>query len=1382
MHLEAQTDKDLRLLSEAQLGVWFAQMLDRNKSLYNIGEALEILGPIDPGLFETALRRVVAASDALHLQFIETQDGPRQFRASRLDWPLVIVDLRAEPDPDAAATAWMHRAMTRAVDLARDPLFDYALLRTSSDRSIWYSRYHHLCTDGFGAWLISRRVAALYSSLAEGRAPQPECPGSWFALLEEEQTYRNSPQYLRDREYWGKQFLKRPDRVTLASRPPSWPDGFIRCTVELPRADTDRLRALGARHRKSLSEVFTAAAAIYVHRMTGARNITLGSVVAARPNADMQRIVGMFSNIVPLQVDIDPAWDFGTLLRQMSQRGLEALPHQRYRAEDLRRDLGLRPSEPEIFGPIINVCSFDYNIQFAGHPVRVRNVGNWRVDDLEIVFYDRCDNSGICIDFCGNPDLYTGEGLAAHQQRFIRLLNATATADPEAPLYRLDLLAPEERHQVLQGFNDTAAAYPAQSLIHELFEVQVERTPDTTALVCEEQSLSYAQLNNRANQLAHYLIGLGVGPDDRVAICMERNLGMVVALLGVLKAGGAYVPLDPNYPAERLAYMLQDSAPVALLTQASLRESLPELHLPVVVLGQTGEVSIVAQQPEHNPDASARGLTPQNLAYVIYTSGSTGQPKGVMIEHANVVRLLSATHDWFQFTASDIWSLFHSFAFDFSVWEIWGALAYGGRLVVVPLPTSRSPEEFYRLVCDNGVTVLNQTPSAFRQFIAAQAQSHRQHRLRYVIFGGEALETGMLKPWYERNGECTQLVNMYGITETTVHVTYRQLTPVDSLRDGPSPIGRRIPDLRTYILDENRQPVPIGVVGELYVGGAGVARGYLNRAELTAERFVADPFSHTKNARMYRTGDLGRWLDDGNIEYLGRNDFQVKLRGFRIELGEIEARLMACKGVREAVVVAREDRPGDKRLVAYLVAQEDEEVTVADFREQLSGVLPEYMVPSAFVTMQALPLTPNGKLDREALPAPDRDAYATRGPEDHSTGDGHGRNYRVPQTPTEELLAAIWAETLGLERLGIDENFFNLGGNSLLAMQLFTRIRKAFGRKLPMASLFAAPTIRRMATALEREASQTPWASLQAIRSEGTRPPLFLVPGVGGNVICYHDLAQLLGDQQPVYGLQSRGLDGLQRPFTSAEDIARNFVRELRTVQPEGPYYLGGASVGGVIAFEMAQQLVAANQDVAMLTLLESWPPSALRARVLPLYLPPFLSVLAALAKGLGRLGRTLPRTRPSQWLEHLSRKWVSAKEIVRHKNVYESDTSALYTDVVTRSNYWATFKYFPRTFPGRLVLILAYDRPMTSRRDARLTWQRFATHDCHVHYSRGSDSGVMLTRPHVEQLARVLELELKLAGAEQSLHRESRRAADAGPPSTDELATRARESDPAPS
>ncbi|MCF2135391.1 amino acid adenylation domain-containing protein, partial [Mycetohabitans sp. B3] len=645
-------------------------------------------------------------------------------------------------------------------------------------------------------------------------------------------------------------------------------------------------------------------------------------------------------------------------------------------------------------------------------------------------------------------------------------------ACPQQSVATLQMLGADERQLLLQTWNATAAPYPTHQCIHQLFEAQVARSPEATALVYEAQTLSYAQLNARANRLAHRLIELGVKPDTRVVLCVERSPAMVVGLLAILKAGGAYVPLDPAYSSERLTHILADTAPTIVLADAAGRAALGDAVL----------TSCTVIDPNRLPEAadtnpSVSGLTAHDLAYVIYTSGSTGTPKGVMVEHAQVVRLFDATHSWYGFNERDIWCLFHSFAFDFSVWELWGALRYGGKLVIVPHHTARSAQAFHQLVCEQGITVLNQTPSAFKAFIASQAQSALSDQLRYVIFGGEALEPAILQAWYATHDERRpQLVNMYGITETTVHVTYRPLRQQDSKQAG-NPIGVRIPDLKIYLLDAHGQPVPLGAVGELYIGGGGVARGYLNRPELTAERFVRDPFSDAPDARMYKTGDLARYLSDGNLAYVGRNDDQIKMRGFRIEPGEIEACLAAHPQVRDVVVLVRGEGL-DKRLIAYVVAEPDDALA-SMLRTYVATRLPEYMVPAAFVRLDALPLTPNGKLDRRALPEPDADALAHQA-------------YEAPQGELETTLASIWSELLGVERVGRHDSFFALGGHSLLAVRLMNRVG-ALGADVPLAALFASPTLAAFAAGVKAQLNQqtSTLPEITPVSREGALPLSF---------------------------------------------------------------------------------------------------------------------------------------------------------------------------------------------------------------------------------------------------------------------------------------------------
>ncbi|WP_339505483.1 non-ribosomal peptide synthetase, partial [Pseudomonas sp. RL_105y_Pfl2_101] len=813
---------------------------------------------------------------------------------------------------------------------------------------------------------------------------------------------------------------------------------------------------LGERLRIQARQLGVSAASLYhlawaqvLGNVSGQDDVVFGTVLLGRMQGGegADRALGMFINTLPLRVSLG-AHGVRAAVKATHARLTALLGHEHASLVLAQRCSGVAAPAP-LFSALLNyrhlgaqtasseaIAAWD-GIQTLEGEERTNYPLTLSVDDL---------GEGFNLTVMAQAPI-GAERVCGYVQCVVENLVQALEQSPLAPLSGLKMLPAAERRALLEAWNTTEATYAHDALIHRQFEAQVATQPDAVAVVFEEQALTYGELNARANQVAHRLLALGIRPDDRVAICVERGLDMIVGLLGILKSGAGYVPVDPAYPAERIGYMLRDSTPVALLAQAATQPLLAGVSVPVLQLDDGG------WQDESVANPQVPGLTSSQLAYVIYTSGSTGLPKGVMVEHRNVARLFSATQPWFEFGPQDVWALFHSFAFDFSVWEIWGALTHGGRLLVVPQLVSRSPQDCYALLCEAGVTVLNQTPSAFRQLIAAQGESELRHSLRQVIFGGEALETGMLKPWYARVANAgTQLVNMYGITETTVHVTYRPLETADAQLTGVSPIGKRIPDLQLYVLDARREPVPVGVVGEMYVGGAGVARGYLNRPELTQERFIDDTFSGREGARLYRTGDLGRWLADGSIEYLGRNDDQVKIRGFRIELGEIEATLAACEGIREAVVIAREDEPGDKRLVAYVIAAQGAQPSAIDLRTQLLRSLAEHMVPSAFVILEAFPLTTNGKLDRKALPAPDQSAVISRG-------------YEAPQGQVETAIARIWQDLLKLEQVGRHDNFFELGGHSLLAVKLIERMRQV-DLAADVRVLFGQPTLAALAAAV----------------------------------------------------------------------------------------------------------------------------------------------------------------------------------------------------------------------------------------------------------------------------------------------------------------------------
>ncbi|WP_285497909.1 non-ribosomal peptide synthetase, partial [Streptomyces hygroscopicus] len=1050
-------------VTTAQREIWIAHQIDPESPTYRIGEYLEIHGPVDPAVLERALRHVINEAESLRTRFAEEDGTVYQYVTPLSDWALPVFDVSGERDPRAEAEAWMRSEMSDPMRPESGQLFTFALFKLREDSFAWYQSFHHLVVDGAGFALIARRVSDVYSALVAQADPPPAPFGPLSRLIEEDAAYRTSEQYREDHDYWARHFSTPPAAARLAAEPHRPAQSIRRATGELSPGESHTLRELAERGGTRFSSLMVAAAAAYLHRMTGEQEVVLGLSVAARTSPRLKWLPGAVSNVVPLRLRVQPGMSVSTLLRQAADEVRNAARHQRYRGEDVARHAGAGTGIRSLIGLQLNFMGFAYEFEFGGHPVTGHNISTGLVDDSAIIVYDRSRTSGAHstrIDFDANAALYDQDRTADHHRRFLHLLRQIASAaDEDCSVGSLDLLDASERERLRTDWDARLATARASARTHipELFARQVRATPQATAVVCGDDTLSYAELDQAANRLARRLIALGVGPERLVALALPRSVEMVTAVLATLKAGGAYLPIDPEYPADRIEFTLRDAAPALVITTTGTQHILSAQHtpsahgLPVLAIdAPTTAAALAGEKPDPVTDADRLGpLTPRNQAYVIYTSGSTGTPKGVTVSHHNATRLFEALGSSVDYGPSQVWTLFHSYAFDFSVWEMWGALLHGGRLVVVPHETSRAPEKFLRLLVEERVTVLSQTPSAFSSLIDADGENPElgdQLALRSVVFGGEALDPGRLVPWYTRHADSApKLINMYGITETTVHVTHRTLSSRDAAPGRASVIGVPLPDLTAYVLDTALRPVPVGVPGELYVAGAGVARGYLGRPGLTASRFVADPFTRDgAGARMYRTGDVVRWRADGELEYLGRADDQVKIRGFRIEPGEVESVLAQHPSVAHAAVIAREDRPGDKRLVGYVVATQDQTIDPTTARGYAAERLPAHMVPSAVVVLDELPLTVNGKLDRRALPAPD---YTT------------GADSRGPHTPAEEILCGLFAEVLGLTDIGVHQSFFDLGGHSLLATRLVARVRTAFGVELGVRTLFDAPTV-----------------------------------------------------------------------------------------------------------------------------------------------------------------------------------------------------------------------------------------------------------------------------------------------------------------------------------
>jgi len=1014
--------------------------------------------------FIAALRKLVERHDVLRTAFMwEGLPQPVQVVCRQVKLPTSTLQLDSERDVLEQLKEWM-RPERFTLNLRQAPLLHLQIVPSVSE-SKWYAllRTHHVICDNQSLEIMLSEIGTLLDG--EGSAlPDPVPYRNHIAEVIARSRHDDSEGFFRSRL----SDVVEPTAVFGLTEVNGDGSKIETCLETLGTELGTSLRVEAKRLGVTAATLFHAAWSLVVGCASGRDDVVFGSVLLGRlqGRTGAQQVLGMFVNTLPLRLRLE-GMTARELIRQTHRQLADLLGHEQASLAMAQRCSGITGSMP-LFTALLNYRHVALHVE-----------SHWSKSDAVslLAIHGRTNYPAVLsVNDFGDRfvlEIETDRRIDPHQMlshvqtALDSLVSALRTA-PETPALALPILPEKECCKVIEEFNSVHVSSSDPTLIHELFEAQAARAPTAVAATCGGESLTYGRLNHRANQLARYLRKRGLGPDHLVALCVERSLDMVVGLLAILKAGAAYLPVDPNYPTERIAYLLEHSAPKLLLTQQGLQDRFVDTNAEVIVLDAVH--AEFALEESENLDSRSLGVQSSNLAYVIYTSGSTGQPKGVMIEHRNVTRLFKRTEAWFGFNNRDVWTLFHSIAFDFSVWELWGALLYGGKVVIVPYMTARSPLEFYHLICNAGVTVLNQTPSAFRQLMDVQEKCVTSHNsLRVVIFGGEALELQSLRPWIDRNGvECPRLVNMYGITETTVHVTFRPITMKEADSEG-SPVGIAIPDLRTYLLDRHGRPVPIGVTGEIYVGGAGVARGYLSQGSLTAERFIPDRFGKDPTARLYKTGDLGRWSPEGAIEYLGRNDEQVKIRGFRIELGEIEAQLIRHRNVKDAVVVVRQRVSGDRHLAAYVIPQDlGGQGAIPDarmLREHLKCVLPDYMLPTAFVVVESFPLTPNGKLDRRALPAPENDAYASH-------------EWQPPVGAVEEGLAEIWQELLNIPRVGRQESFFDLGGHSILALRALLKINRRFDSDLHVQDLYRAPTLTAMAARIYSEAAEEPLVDL----------------------------------------------------------------------------------------------------------------------------------------------------------------------------------------------------------------------------------------------------------------------------------------------------------------
>jgi amino acid adenylation domain-containing protein len=1064
-------------------------------------------------------------------------------------------------------------------------------------------------------------------------------------------------------------------------------------TFELPQRLTESLGDLARRAKATPFMVFLSAFKTLLWRYTAQDDLRVGSPVSESNHPEL------FDNIVVLRTDLAGNPTFRELLARVRTTVLEGYAHQDCRVEQLTKEL--QPANQTGDAPLFQLM---FMFESAPAPAMrfARLVAEPLEDDVLTAQLDMTlslseTERRISGQFAYNAELFDPERVKRMVGHLQTLLEGIA-ADPDQRLSALPLLTAGERRQLLLEWNATQTDFAQETCLHELFEAQATRTPEAAALIFQNRQVTYRELNLQANRLAHHLRTLGIGPEISVAICLERSPEMIVGVLAVLKAGGAYVPLDPAYPQERLAFMLKDARSPVLLSERRLSGNLPTQGIHVIYLEEAGP--LLADQPITDPLAEARS---DDAAYIIYTSGSTGQPKGVVVEHRNAVHLVSSRAQYYT-DVEERTMLILSFAFDGSVAAIFSTLSRGGTLI---LPAVGAEQNLVRLslwLQKHRITHWLSVPALYNLLLGQPAE--RLASLRTVIVAGEACPAVLVQR-HHALVPTAKLFNEYGPTEGTVWSTVFHCGVVPS--DRSVPIGRPVNNVRLYVLDPFMNPLPIGVPGELYLAGAGLARGYFRRPELTAERFVPDPFSNT-GGRLYKTGDLVSYLSDGNVEFLGRIDSQVKIRGYRVELGEIEAALCRNSAISEAVVLVRHTDSNQRHLVAYVVAKQQPAPSPQQLRRALRDSLPDYMIPAYFLSVEALPMTPNGKIDHRALPLPDRRAVVRRG-------------YADPSDEIEVRLAAIWQRVFDLEPIGACDDFFDLGGDSLLAAALFAHIEQEFGHVLSLDLLLERPTVRLLAAALRNPPAPDAKSSVVAIQAGHSRPALFCLPGIGGNVLEFRALAHQLGPEQPVYGLRPAGLDDGQLPHLTVAEMAAYSIEQMRIVQPHGPYHLAGYSLGGVVAFEMAHQLRAQNQNVALLALLDS------RLAAAPVRL--------SIPQRLRLHGRTLwYGSDGGRWNYLRSRGRLLVERIGRGSLRAADDDVVIGLDLshssrkVARLHWQALCSYEPRVYDGKIMLFAARQYPDSSRADnaidPTLGWARWTTKPVEVCLTTGTHAEIL--------------------------------------------------------
>lgn len=1157
--------------TEPQIEIWTSCLIGGNDAscAYNDCATIVLTGAFDKDAMMQAVQALINRHEALRTVF--SADGAHIIV---YDNPKVYVDyhdLSAQDDEQNKLFIknYNRQLAITPLDLVNGPLFKVAILKLNYDEHHIVMLMHHIVCDGWSVGIIMQDLSKLYSAFAQQQIPKlPPAPQfSEYAVAEIKESYTAA--HKQTEQYWIDQFKGSNhllDVPTDNPRPSPRTYKSNRADYSLDNQLVSELKMVARKAGSSFVTTIMAAFEVFLHQLTGQEEIIIGLPAAGQSATGNFGLVGHCVNLLPLRSFPKGDQSFVAYLKERKGLVLDAYDHQQYtfgsllKKLNIPRDATRLPLVPVIFNIDIGM---DDGISF--YNLKHRYINNPREYETFEIFLNITDHKGtLTFEWSYNSLLFEPATIIRYMDEMEHLLRQIVKT-PDMPIGKLEVMNAAEIREQLNKWNDTKVDYPKEKPLNQIISETAELYPNNIALKFQNQNFTYKQLNQKANQLAAVLIENGVKPNDKVAISLDRSAELVIALLAIIKAGATYIPLDPIFPINRINYMLEDSAAVVLLTSSAYKGQYVS-NAKEIILDDIW--ASIKNYPTTDPDVAVRG---EDLIYILYTSGSTGQPKGVQIKHHNVVNFLYSMQKQPGLIREDKLLAVTTISFDIAGLELWLPLITGAQIVLADAATAKDGNALLDIIKKDKITVMQATPYTWRIMLEAGWDKERVK----VICGGEALPMDLAQRILDK---ATSLWNVYGPTETTIWSTLKEITT----EDGFVSIGKPIDNTQIYILDQYQNPLIAGVAGEIYIGGEGIAYGYLNQPELTAEKFVSDPFSDEPGAKMYRTGDLGTFLPDGNLMYLSRIDAQVKIRGYRIETGEIEFNLAKEDAIKQAVVIARADNNGVDKLVAYIILKDgfpqadDHNEPIQQWRNNLRNSVPDYMVPDNFMVIDTMPMTPNGKVDKKALAARDITAADTV-------------TYVAPRTDVEKMLSDMWVELLGVEQVGIRDNFFELGGHSLIAVKVMARIEQETGKRLPLAILFENSTVEKLSLMLEMDGKSITWDSLVPIKPKGNKIPIYIVHGAGLNVLLFNTLAKHMDADQPVYGMQAKGLNGVDEPLNRMEDIAAHYISAIRAQNPDGPYALAGFSFGGIIAYEMARQLEALNKEVRMLAMFDTY-------------------------------------------------------------------------------------------------------------------------------------------------------------------------------------------------